>query len=950
MGKFFNKDGTKTDVWNYDIGVKQNKAELAELLAIAKKNKLEVPEEKPKISILDKVFGFLNAGETAPAVYEYLSSGDVGKAATAQGQASLKGLTGGGQTDKKTYEDVLVDKLGFKKGLGTKIGGIAGDILLDPTTYFGGAIAKSVLKTTGKVGAKTVKAVSKVPVLGPLAEGGAKVVQDVSELFSPLARVTKGGLKKETATKWLSKRDELIKAGRYEEASLYDEILNAGKKLEKGAGKEIGKAIEEGTNRKFLYHGTNSTAAKEIEKEGFKLGSYTDEWGNTKTLPVSLMDNPKGALLWAKQAARKRGGTPSVLKVDITGVDKSPSRWANMGKGMNEFVLYKDDLSKVKIGTNLGPEATKTKEFVQKSSKELRELELKEGFEVGERANYMAHVLTDEARDFTKRYGFDIPALQKGLGFSKSRTIEGSAESINKEFRSWLKGMGEKEFDLFEEDALKALASRGAGSIRARTAKALRDEAADNFGILDGAMQEKAGKFFNDKVNIIDGTKYVPTPGIKMGAGEDLVEIGAKGASWVPEGIARDMEEINKVFINDDSTKELFKIYDKALGWFKGSVTSIFPSFHMNNLKGGIFNNFIAGVTNPGVYFDVGKIINKSDEVVKFKNWSGTYKQLAEELGKRGAINAGGYMDIAAELDRAGKMGAQGGPIKRGTQKIMNKIETFNRGSLALDTLRKGGTMDEAVEKIFKYQFDYMPEAFTPFERNVMRRIIPFYTWSRNNIPLMLEASVKQPGKIGAVGKVARDVSNISPEERAQMPGYMKESFPIKVGDQTFYGANLPIEDLNRLNMKGFMSSMSPMIKAPLERYTGKNFFFDQPIEDFKRAPSWFKGMPKPIKDFFGYAPKTGAKGQDTSELDPYKYHLLTSVLGRYVFTADKLADPDTSKTIKTLYALLGVKGTNFDPKQMEYYNTKEDIEKLGEFLKKKGAVREFSRIYEPKK
>ena len=861
MGLLYNNGKKNKDAWNYDVGVESNKAELEKLRKIAEKNKLTPPDNKPKVSLLDKLFGFLNAGETVPGVYEYLSSGDIGKSAQAQGQATLGGLTLQGQTDKKTYEDVLVDKLGFQKGLGTKVGGIAGDILLDPTTYVGGAIAKGAGKVIKKVGGKAVKIASKVPVIGPMVEGGVKAADELAGLFSPLKRITKGGTPEATAKAYLDLRNKLIKEGRYSEAQI-GEMLN----------KMVRDTVKEG---------------------GADVG-------------------------------RK-----------ISGAIESPN-----------------------ILTELGPKATKSKEFIQQSFKDMLETEQKAGIEIGTRANYLTHTLTDEARQFTQKYGYDIPALQKGLGSAKGRSIEGTIPEINKEFRAWMEAKGEKPFDLFEEDAFKAFGARSKASVQALNAKKIKDTIADTFGIGEEEIQSKVGAgFFSEKSNIIDNVKYVPAPGLRIPKelGEGFKDLTSKGKTWVPEGIARDMDEINKVFINDDATNAVLRIYDDALNWFKGSVTGVFPSFHVNNLKGGVFNNTLAGVWDPTVYKDSLKLMNGgTDEIFKFKNFTGTGKELVTELSKRGAINAGGYLDVFGKVDEAaqaatGKLPAKGF-IKGKTQAVMNKIETFNRGSLALDTLKKGGTIDEAVKKIFKYQFDYAPEAFTPFERNVMRRIIPFYTWSRNNIPLMMEAAVKQPGKVGAVGKVARDVSNVSQEERAQMPDYMKESFPIKIGEQMFYGANLPIEDINRLNMKGFMSSMSPMIKAPLEQYTGKNFFFDQPIEDFKRAPSWFKAMPKPIKDFFGYTPKVGAKGQDTSELDPYKYHLLTSVLGRYVFTADKLMDPDTSKTIKTLYSLLGVKGTDFNAKQLEYYNTKEDIEKLKKFLIQKGAVREFKSTYEPKK
>jgi hypothetical protein len=848
---------TGTNAWNYDVGVKDNYAELKKLQAIAKKNKLEIPKGKAKASLLDRLFGFLNAGETAPGVYEYLGSKDVGKAAQAQGQASLQGLAMQGMGAKKTYEDVLVDRLGYKKDIGTKVAGIAGDILLDPTTYFGGAIAKVGIKGLKKVGGKAVKVASKVPVLGPMVEGGAKGLDELAGLFSPVRRAMKGGVPKETAQAYIDLRNKLIKEGRYSEAQIGEAL----QKIVKGTVKEGGADV------------------------GTKIGQA------------------------------------------------------------------------IETGTTLEGKTGKTQEFIQQSFKDMLETEQKAGIEIGNRANYLTHTLTDEARQFTKRYGYDIPALQKGLGSANVRTIEGTIPDINKEFRTWLTSKGEKPFDLFEQDAFKAFGARSKASVKALNAKKIKDTIADTFGIPEGDIQAKAGAgFFSEKTNIIDGVKYVPMPGLRIPKelGEGFKDLTSKGKVWVPEGIAKDLDEINKVFINDDATNSIMKLWDNVLGWWKGSVTGMFPSFHANNLKGGMFNNWLAGVNNPARYLETQKLLSNSTDILKTKGFTGTYKELMDELGRRGAVNAGGYLDVFSKVDEAtqvavGKIPTKG-LVKKGTAAVMNKIETINRGSLALDTLRKGGTMDEAVKKIFKYQFDYAPEAFTPFERNFMKRVIPFYTWSRNNIPLMIEAAVKQPGKVGAVGKIARDVSNITPEERAQMPDYMRESFPVKIGDQAFYGANLPIEDINRLNMKGVLSSIAPMIKYPLEKYTGKNFFFDQPIESFKSAPSWFKAMPKPIKDYFGYEEKKSAKGKDASTLDPYKYHLLTSVLGRYVFTADKLADPETSATIKTLYSLLGVKGTNFNPQQLEYYNTKDDIEKLKNFLIKKGAVKEFKTTYEPKK
>src|SRR3990167_10949453 len=80
-------------------------------------------------------------------------------------------------------------------------------------------------------------------------------------------------------------------------------------------------------------------------------------------------------------------------------------------------------------------------------------------------------------------------------------------------------------------------------------------------------------------------------------------------------------------------------------------------------------------------------------------------------------------------------------------RKTMQEVEGRLRLPLFLDRIAKGDNFDEAMKMVYKYHFDYAPEALTPFERNVMRRLIPFYRWARGNIPLQIESLVTQPRK-----------------------------------------------------------------------------------------------------------------------------------------------------------------------------------------------------------
>jgi hypothetical protein len=127
----------------------------------------------------------------------------------------------------------------------------------------------------------------------------------------------------------------------------------------------------------------------------------------------------------------------------------------------------------------------------------------------------------------------------------------------------------------------------------------------------------------------------------------------------------------------------------------------------------------------------------------------------AEELGVTGQP---GLMDIPKETKDVGEY------IKyRTSDKTLDKIghgwdkvspttvarteEDWMRLSIFYDRLMKGDTLEDATAFVTKFLFEYMPEGKTGFEKDYMRRMIPFYTYLRGNVPLQLESLVTQPGK-----------------------------------------------------------------------------------------------------------------------------------------------------------------------------------------------------------
>lgn len=181
-------------------------------------------------------------------------------------------------------------------------------------------------------------------------------------------------------------------------------------------------------------------------------------------------------------------------------------------------------------------------------------------------------------------------------------------------------------------------------------------------------------------------------------------------------------------------------------------------------------------------------------------------------------------------------------PIAAG-QEAGRAVDDLNRASAFIANMRQGATPEVASASAKAAHYDY--SKITPFERSVMRRVIPFYNFSRHNLPFVLEQLVQQPG-----GKMASAIK-FTGAQRAQsgfVPPYIGEGLSIPVGQeqdgrQRFIGRlGLPFEEafdelspgakpIQRGGQK-LLGGTNPIIKAPLEFLTGQQFHTGRELAD----------------------------------------------------------------------------------------------------------------------
>ena len=396
--------------------------------------------------------------------------------------------------------------------------------------------------------------------------------------------------------------------------------------------------------------------------------------------------------------------------------------------------------------------------------------------------------------------------------------------------------------------------------------------------------------------------------------------------------------------------KGFLKQYDKVHNWLRAYMIAK-PGFHGRNFFSGAFMNHLAGMN-----------------AMSYKRFTGAYWKFREEealrLGLpdmaskiRKAMRAKGLKNVkpehvqyVRELDRAGALGSASGQIAsefaegdirvagrripglnrlnpfRMDNIVLSKFaklgmgtETFLRGSLGFDTMMKGGTAGEGFDQIMKFHFDYSD--LSDFERHVVKRLVPFYTWTRKNIPLMLEQSVRRPEVFNRVNSFKKEMEQ-GLEKPEEVPEWMVRQGAIQTpfkykGESMFILPDLPFKsplemfdptlkfDKNmRLDQRIDMaistlgSQMTPLIKAPYERMTKRNLWkgynFGERWDEIPRAYTMIPGM-MPLLSLPGVdIAKKDSQGK--WQMKAYNLHAMAQMLPTFMDIRRLYPDEDRYK------------------------------------------------------
>jgi hypothetical protein len=599
--------------------------------------------------------------------------------------------------------------------------------------------------------------------------------------------------------------------------------------------------------------------------------------------------------------------------------------------------------------------------------------EQRAGIEVGELPNYVPHMLVDEP---AKNIPWKPTGVRVSLGASNPRTIEGTVSEINSKFGK----------DFFDPNIINTATIRATASARAVASKEFLTEVAQKFG----TVAEKA-----------------PANYVEAGAKE------LKGLKFHP-AIAEQIDKFGKAFTGDEATNQLLRAYDKAQGLWKASVTSVFPAFHGRNALSNVFLNFLdigASAISPAKHFLSTSLLNdnriatnlerellRGGEIAKGaktqldtllnktiltddfgKKW--TFGDIRKEIKERRVAFGDeftGFLDIREGIENKLGTAVTGGSK---TKEVLNKINPLSQSNVAFETGRKVGNAIEqqarvlnfitnlektgdvltSAERTKQFLFDYTN--LSDFEKNVMRRLIPFYTFTRKNLELQVTQLAKQPGKLATQAKLFTNVSktmsgsSLTEDETKSLPQFLQEGLGIiykRDGNNVTIINSLgtPIEQIfSNLKPNAILGSLSPVIAVPLQVAIGKHFFFDRDLKDVNDATA-FKKAPQFIKDYIGFTTRKNKDGTDRYvALNPTRLFIINNIppSSRVVSVVGQLEAQNVSGKLKILRQLTGIKPYGEDLDLQQQIQEKAKMRELQDLLNDSGVAPIFQRSFIPK-
>jgi hypothetical protein len=439
------------------------------------------------------------------------------------------------------------------------------------------------------------------------------------------------------------------------------------------------------------------------------------------------------------------------------------------------------------------------------------------------RENYFPHVLNKSDGDISDLIKFDKshPRLNnlsnKNVFDTARKSFQTMAdkdnyiEKLSKLIRSEtdpvkkadLQNQLNRVENLFDTNVVSALTRRVREGVRSRAAKELQTKL-QRFGMMDTEARKGL-----EQLNQKDAQK---------------LGLDTKKVHYMNPKVLEGLKKTDEIFTNEGMNKFARHLSAISDVW-RPLVTYYKPTHFINNFIGNAINNMAAGV-HAKDYIASGKLI------MGWRNGTLTKAQMdiMHLAYKKNTISGGFLFDSMPNhhfetptwLEKTAKVVGDNKHIKK-IRTAGEFFDDYTRLANFVNGLDKFGDATKAATQVREYLFNY--NELSKSDR-AMRTIVPFWNWTKRNIPLQMKLLMENP-KFAMNNVRFRELFNYDDKDGAD---WQKNS-GIKVNKDYYTTVPSPVNDLEMMgNPAQFLGSLNPALKMGGELSLNKKFYTGKPI------------------------------------------------------------------------------------------------------------------------
>ncbi|MEY2590536.1 MAG: hypothetical protein QOJ67_2520 [Acidimicrobiaceae bacterium] len=205
---------------------------------------------------------------------------------------------------------------------------------------------------------------------------------------------------------------------------------------------------------------------------------------------------------------------------------------------------------------------------------------------------------------------------------------------------------------------------------------------------------------------------------------------------FIPTPIA----EAFRAWFKPASNNPLLRVYDKATTGFKHSVLALSPQWNLNNIVGNsVMATFGAGETPMALWRQVPELKRR----LEIEAAGG---ELATPPRLRSAGQPGEIARLTAD---AREPRTPLGRLIQSSYALNGFVDNYARSLVYLAKIEKGYTSEAAVKASLDALGDFTN--LSPLERDVVRRVIPFYAWSKHIARASAHLALEHPWRVATL-------------------------------------------------------------------------------------------------------------------------------------------------------------------------------------------------------